>query len=65
MKLAVYSFLFAFMLCVSCSKDDNPPSTDPVIGLWVVHYYWDEKDETDDFSGYVFEFDKSGQVKVT
>jgi len=56
--------LFAF---ASCSKDDDNStgSTTPPAGQWFIHYYWDEKDETNDFSGYTFEFLTNGQVKAT
>jgi hypothetical protein len=56
--------LFAF---ASCSKDDDnsTSSTTPPAGQWFIHYYWDEKDETNDFSGYTFEFLTNGQVKAT
>ena len=52
----------------SCSKDDSiadPSNTTPPTGQWRIHYYWDEKDETTDFSGYTFEFQSGGVLKAT
>jgi hypothetical protein len=51
----------------SCTKDNttDPTNTTPPTGQWRVHYYWDEKDETNDFSGYTFDFLSGGVVKAT
>jgi hypothetical protein len=51
----------------SCSKDNttDPTNTTPPTGQWRIHYYWDEKDETADFSGYTFEFQSGGVLKAT
>ena len=59
--------VLAIFVITSCSKDNNDPasSNTPPAGQWFIHYYWDEKDETNDFSGYTFEFLNNGQLKAT
>lgn len=50
----------------SCTKDSSTPNdTSAPTGQWVVAFYWDEKDETTDFSGYTFEFQSGGVLKAT
>ena len=51
----------------SCTKDSttDPTNTTPPTGQWRIHYYWDEKDETSDFSGYTFDFQSGGVLKAT
>ena len=66
---------FALALLVSimaaCTNDNNGTpnnGTDDTLttaGNWKVSYYWDkDKDETNDFSGYVFTFEKGGVFKA-
>ncbi len=62
--LRLITLLFTTVVLFSCSKDDKPDSPGNLSGQWVIHYYWDEKNETSDFSGYVFEFLSNGQVKA-
>jgi hypothetical protein len=57
-------FLFLFFTGItlfSCSnkKEDNP-SINIKEGTWRVAYYWDQKDETTDFSGYALMFGDGG-----
>jgi hypothetical protein len=51
----------------SCTKDNttDPTNTTPPTGQWRIHYYWDEKDETSNFSGYTFDFQSGGVLKAT
>jgi len=51
----------------SCTKDSvsTPNNTTPPTGQWRVHYYWDKKDETSNFSGYTFDFLSGGVLKAT
>ncbi|MGL6268643.1 MAG: hypothetical protein ACRC2O_12000 [Chitinophagaceae bacterium] len=51
----------------SCTKDSttDPSNTTPPTGQWRIHYYWDEKDETADFSGYIFEFKPGGVLQAS
>jgi hypothetical protein len=59
--------LVALIAMNACSKDDNgnPDQATPPAGQWRISYYWDEKDETSDFSGYTFEFLTGGTLKAT
>ena len=52
---------------ISCSKDNttDPTNTTPPTGQWRIHYYWDDKDETTDFSGYNFSFKDNGVLTAT
>lgn len=62
MKLIRLVMSPAFILFFSCSKHDDPSNNDGSLsGQWVIHYYWDKKDETSDFAGYVFESNVSYQ----
>ncbi len=62
--LRIISPVILFAFCISCSKDDKPDTPGAISGQWIIHYYWDEKEETADFAGYVFEFLSNGQVKA-
>lgn len=56
----------AFLGMTSCTKDSSTPNdTTAPTGQWVVQFYWDQKDETADFSGYTFEFQSGGVLKAT
>ncbi|HFA48184.1 MAG TPA: hypothetical protein ENJ95_04110 [Bacteroidetes bacterium] len=66
--------LFFSMLAVSChNSDDDVLLTNTDITQiitqdngWKVSYYWDkDKDETNDFSGYVFYFRSTGTFEAT
>lgn len=63
------------MAFVACHADDdaqpsnnggnngNGNNSSSVIGNWKVTYYWDkDKDETNDFSGYTFDFQSDGTL---
>jgi len=66
--ISVLAFL-SIMFLASCSDDSNTLSPENSLkdrvttGDWIITYYWDDdKDETSDFSGYVFTFMDSGQL---
>ena len=65
--LPLISALFVLLSISSCTKDSttDPTNTTPPTGQWRIHYYWDEKDETSDFSGYTFDFLSGGVLKAT
>ncbi len=67
MKLFLSFFLIFISFAISsCSKEDNKnDASAPLSGKWFIQYYWDEKDETVDFSGYIFEFLTNGEVTAT
>jgi hypothetical protein len=66
-KLLPAILLVALLPVLSCSKDDdnNTSNTTPPTGQWRISYYWDEKDETTDFTGYSFEFLSGGVLRAT
>ena len=74
-KLSFINPIFVFLLLAafvftSCSKhdsnDDNGGgSTVPPTGSWRVSMYWDTGDETNKFSGYIFNFATGGVVTAT
>jgi hypothetical protein len=57
-----YMILFSAFLLFSCSnkKEDSPATVNVKDGTWRISYYWDEKDETGDFSGYALMFGDGG-----
>lgn len=66
MKMLRLVIALAFVSLFSCSKNDDPSNNNGSLsGQWVIHYYWDKKDETSDFAGYIFEFLSNGQLKAT
>ncbi len=67
MKLArLFSPVLVLILFTACSKNDDTGSTsNPPPGSWKVNFYWDEKDETTDFTGYSFVFNAGGTITVT
>lgn len=51
------------LLIASCSnKKEDTPAGEPNLkdGTWRVSFYWDEKDETNDFNGYALMFGDGG-----
>ena len=60
-------YFFAILLLASCEKDDdNSNSNSNVSGTWYVSYYYDkDKVETNNFSGYTFEFKANGEMTAT
>ena len=68
MKRTIFGFFLLGLLAMqACTKDDNndPSNTTPPAGQWRISYYWDEKDETSDFTGYTFEFASGGILRAT
>lgn len=61
------TIILMVLITSSCTKDSvsDPNDTTPPTGQWRIHYYWDEKDETSDFTGYTFDFQSNGVVKAT
>ncbi|WP_336515016.1 hypothetical protein [Pollutibacter soli] len=66
LKIVRLVIALGFVSLLSCSKNDDPANGNngSISGQWVIHYYWDEKNETSDFAGYVFEFLGNGQLKA-
>jgi len=58
-----YSIIaICFMLLVSCSnkKEETPGTINLKEGTWRISFYWDEKDETSNFTGYALMFGDVG-----
>lgn len=64
MKTTFYTLILCCSLLTACQKqnDDNPTTVDLTAGTWRVSYYWDEKDETSDFSSFNFMFLSNGTL---
>lgn len=64
-------FMFVLVLAASffTSCDDNSNSSNnnntPASGKWKITYFFDKKDETSNFSGYVFDFNSNGSLTAT
>lgn len=60
----VLIFIISTGMMLGCSnKKEKSPSTGSVDlkqGTWRISYYWDQKDETGDFTGYDFMFADNG-----
>lgn len=62
MKPTILTVLLVVCL-LSCSKQPATPGTDPVTsGTWRISYYWDQKDETNNYSAYIFMFNSDGSL---
>ena len=58
-------YLFTVLLLASCEKDDDNSNSN-TSGTWYVSYYYDkDKVETNNFSGYTFEFKTNGEMTAT
>ena len=61
MKANILVILFLTTTLFSCTKkSDDPAAVDITTGTWRVSYYWDQKDETSNFSAYYFMFLSNG-----
>ncbi|MEQ1554890.1 MAG: hypothetical protein ABL929_11955 [Ferruginibacter sp.] len=59
--------IFTSLQSSTCSKSDDIATINaaPIAGSWRVSYYWDKKDETNNFAGYNFSFNANGQISAT
>ncbi len=71
-KLLLLISALSFLGTLSCSKDDNNPSSKNTVsntvsdGSWRITYFFDtDKEETAHFSGYVFRFGSNGIMTAT
>lgn len=61
MKYLFFLFLITSLISCSSKKSDNPPGTvDLKQGTWRISLYWDKKDETTNFTTYIFMFGTGG-----
>ena len=63
--IAVLTPLFFFTSCSRSSSDTNTLDQVATTGQWKVAYYFDEKDETANFAGWVFTFNSNGTASAT
>jgi hypothetical protein len=77
--LKTVTVLFVSLLLVGCSEDDSNDSNTnnnsnlvaeasqvAQSGSWRISYFWDtDKDETSNFTGYVFNFNSDGTLVAT
>jgi len=65
------ALLFSLTLAGGCKKSEGNSSADEQFkqtlsqGSWTVDYYFDQKEETTDFAGFLFVFKPEGTVNVT
>lgn len=57
--LVIVLLIISVSSCKKSSVDDSS-NVDITNGTWRISYYWDEKDETSDFSAYYFMFLSGG-----
>jgi len=61
-------FCSALLFTIACHKSKDEPalslSTVLTQGSWMIHYYFDNKDETSTFSGYTFTFSANGTLTL-
>jgi hypothetical protein len=62
---AIALSLSVFISCTRSSSDTTAFDNAPTTGQWKVSYYFDEKDETSDFAGWVFTFNTNGTASAT
>lgn len=67
-KFFVFALVFAASFFTSCDDNSNSSSNNnntPASGKWKITYFFDKKDETSNFSGYVFDFNSNGSLTAT
>jgi len=62
---AILSPLFFFTSCTRSSSDNTTLDQVATTGQWKIAYYFDEKDETANFAGWVFTFNTNGTASAT
>lgn len=62
-KVLIFIGLGVFIACRNNSSNDPTPSLSA--GNWRVSYYYDDKDETNNYSNHTFEFKANGQFVAT
>jgi maltose-binding protein MalE len=61
LRISLYALLL--FTVVSCKRESvNNNNTEALSGTWRINYYWDQKDETSNFSSYNFMFNSGGQL---
>jgi hypothetical protein len=63
-------FLVSFIVFLGSCHQSNDDSFSPISGttvnsgLWKINYFWDKKDETNDFANFTFDFASNGTLTV-
>lgn len=59
LRISFYTLLL--FIVVSCTRESvNSNNTAALSGTWRINYYWDQKDETSNFTSYYFMFNSGG-----
>ena len=59
LRISLYALLL--FTVVSCKRESvNNNNTEALSGTWRIKYYWDQKDETSNFTAYNFMFNSGG-----
>lgn len=60
-------FVLPLFIFSSCAKEEVEKTLDNhlIDNTWYISYYYDEKDETSNFSGYEFQFKENGVLIAT
>lgn len=59
LRISLYALLL--FTVVSCKRESvNNNNTVALSGTWRINYYWDQKDETSNFTAYNFMFNSGG-----
>lgn len=59
LRISFYTLLL--FIVVSCKRESvNSNNTTALSGTWRINYYWDQKDETSNFTSYYFMFNSGG-----
>ena len=70
-SLSIVFFVLLLITLTGCKKEDNPVNPSSNIkeiltsGTWRVTYFFDDKDETNHFTGYTFTFLNNGTVTAS
>lgn len=69
-KISLLPLALFFLFFSACKKsDDTLPgpggSVTPASGQWKITYFFDKKDETSNYTGYVFDFGNTGALKAS
>lgn len=60
MNYSMIAFCFVVLLSCKSKKEETPGTFNLKDGTWRISYFWDEKDETTDFTGYALMFGDGG-----
>ncbi len=63
MVLRISLYILLLFTVIACKRESvNNNNTESLMGTWRITYYWDQKDETSNFTSYTFMFNSGGQL---